>query len=284
MIIAQITDLHVVERGEKMGGMVDTNSMAMKAVTHLKALVPKPDVVLATGDLADHGSAGEYALLREMLDSLELPYYLIPGNHDRRAALLNAFPEHAQATASGFVQYVVDDYAARLIALDTIIEGHDEGLLCRERLAWLDETLHGAPDRPTLIFMHHPPFETGVWWMDTAGLSGAAALREIVAHHPQVGCIVCGHIHRPIHTNWGGTRVTVSPSTGPQVHLDLVPESPPHFIMEPQACLLHVFDGQGFVTHTSYVNWPEKPVRIPPFIKDWEHIKDDWRARKAALR
>src|SRR5205814_9729594 len=98
---------------------------------------------------------------------------------------------------------------------------------------------------------------TGVWWMDSAGLSGAAALRQIVARHPQIGRIVCGHIHRPIHASWGATLVTVAPSTAHQVHLDLVPESLPRFIMEPPACLLHVFDGETFITHTSYNNFPQ---------------------------
>jgi 3',5'-cyclic-AMP phosphodiesterase len=284
MIIAQITDLHVVERGQKMGGMIDTNGMAMAAVAHVKGLDPRPDILLATGDLADHGRPAEYAFLREVLDSAQMPYYLIPGNHDRRAPLLEAFAGHAHATASGFVQYAIDDFPVRLVALDTLIEEREDGLLCSERLAWLDETLQRAPDRPTLIFMHHPPFETGVWWMDSAGLSGAAALRRIVARHPQVGRIVCGHIHRPIHASWGTALVTVAPSTAHQVHLDLVPESVPHFIMEPPACLLHVFDGETFITHTSYINFPHKPAVVPPYAADWETVKTEMRVRKAALQ
>ena len=78
--------------------------------------------------------------------------------------------------------------------------------------------------------------------------------------------------------------VTVAPSTAHQVHLDLVPEARPHFILEPPACELHVFHGTDFVTHTSYISWPEKPVDLTQFLGDWESVRAEMRARKAALR
>jgi 3',5'-cyclic-AMP phosphodiesterase len=284
MIIAQITDLHVVERGRKMQGTVDTNGAAEAAVAHLQSLVPRPDVVLVSGDLCDDGAPAEYEYLREVLDALAMPYYVIPGNHDRRAALLRAFAGHAWASPSGFVQYVVDDHPVRLVALDTLREEREDGLLCGERLAWLEETLAAAPDKPTLIFMHHPPFATGIWWMDASGLSGADELRRIVARNPQVGRIACGHIHRPIQSNWGGTMVSIAPSTSHQVHLDLVPESPPHVVMEPPALYLHAFDGRQFVTHTSFIRWPQKPIDLSEYMGDWDELKAELRVRRAGLR
>ena len=283
MIVAQVTDLHVVERGQKMKGMLDTNTMAAAAIEHVKALAPRPDVVLVTGDLADDGNVAQYHFLRELLDGMAIPYYVIPGNHDHRAPLLQVFEGHV-AAAGDFLQYVIDDYPVRLIALDTLIEDRDDGLLCDRRLAWLDEALRGAPQRPTLIFMHHPPFETGVWWMDASGLSGSASLRAIVARHPQVQRIICGHVHRPIQTSWGATLISVAPSTAYQVHLDLVPESRPCFILEPPACQLHVFDGHGFVSHTSYVGWPQLPVDLSPMMGGWDLVRRELRARKEALR
>lgn len=284
MIIAQITDPHVVARGRKMQGVLDTNAAIQRAVAHLRGLVPRPQAVLVTGDLADEGDAPGYAFLREELDQLEMPYYVIPGNHDQRAPLLAAFAGHASANEAGFVQYAVDAGPLRLIALDTLVEGHDDGMLCGDRLAWLERELSAAPQRPTLLFMHHPPFETGIWWMDASGLSGAAELREIVSRHPQVKQIVCGHIHRAIQTGWGGTGVSIAPSTSHQVHLDLVPESPPHMIMEPPACHLHVFDGRGFVSHNSYIDTPTPPVDLTVYMGDWAKLKQELRARKAALR
>ena len=114
--------------------------------------------------------------------------------------------------------------------------------------------------------------------MDALGLAGADNLRRIISRHQQVGLIACGHIHRSIQTNWGGTQITVAPGTSYQVHLDLAPEMPPHFILEPPACQIHVFNGQEFITHTSYVNWSEKPIDVSPFMGElWETIKSKMR-------
>jgi 3',5'-cyclic AMP phosphodiesterase CpdA len=184
-----------------------------------------------------------------------MPVYLIPGNHDDRHALATAFPTHAYLPRDGgFLHYVVEDHPLRIIALDTLVPGKGGGLMCAERLAWLGARLGEAPARPTLIFMHHPPFRTGIAHMDALGLDNAEAFGEIVHRHRQVVCIACGHLHRPIQTRWNGTLVMTAPSTAHQVTLDLRPDAPLTFTMEPPACLLHVWgEESGLVTHTSYI-------------------------------
>ncbi|MDH7480280.1 MAG: hypothetical protein QHH02_09735, partial [Syntrophomonadaceae bacterium] len=78
--------------------------------------------------------------------------------------------------------------------------------LCATRLRWLDETLAQAPDTPTLMAMHHPPFQTGIAHMDAMGLrEGGEALAEVLGRHPQVRRIVCGHLHRSIVGTFGIT-------------------------------------------------------------------------------
>jgi len=46
--------------------------------------------------------------------------------------LLEAFVGHLESSPSGFVQYTIDDYPVRLIALDTLIEEREDGLVCSE--------------------------------------------------------------------------------------------------------------------------------------------------------
>jgi 3',5'-cyclic AMP phosphodiesterase CpdA len=219
------------------------------------ALVPRPDVVLATGDLVDVGTAEEYRHLRELLAPLPMPVFLIPGNHDDRAALSAVFADHAYLPRDGgFLQYAVEGYPLRLIGLDTHVPGSGAGLMCERRLAWLDARLGEAPARPTLIFMHHPPFATGIDHMDAIGLGGADLMAAVVGRHPQVERVVCGHLHRPIQVRWAGTVACSAPSTAHQVVLDLAPAAPSVFNFEPPAILLHVWDERlGLVTHTSYV-------------------------------
>jgi 3',5'-cyclic AMP phosphodiesterase CpdA len=104
-----------------------------------------------------------------------------------------------------------------------------------------------------VIFMHHPPFMTGIAQMDVHGLASAAELADVVRRHRQVQRIVCGHLHRPIQALVGGTLATTAPSTAHQVALDLENE-PLAFTMEPPACQLHVWNaGTGLITHTSYI-------------------------------
>ena len=43
-----------------------------------------------------------------------------------------------------------------------------------------------APKRPTIVFMPHPPFRTGLAIMDSIGLLGADAFARVVAQHDRL--------------------------------------------------------------------------------------------------
>jgi Icc protein len=274
MLIAQITDLHVVENDQLCQGRVATHAQLREAVAHINCLDPRPDVVLATGDLTDHGTAKEYEALREILAALLPPVYLIPGNHDHRDVFLDAFADHAYLPRPGapFAHYVLEEYPVRLVGLDTTMPGQHHGVLCEERLAWLDATLRDAPHRPTLLFMHHPPFRTGIRWVDAIGLHGGRKMEAIVARHAQVEWVVCGHIHRPIQVAWGGAIACTAPSTShAQVALALTERRGFDFayVLEPRVVQLYVRDpGYGFLSHVSYVTGtdetyaPVNPARL----------------------
>ncbi len=163
MLIAQITDLHIRMPGQKAYRVVETDRYLPPAIKALNALAPAPDVVIISGDLTDFGRPAEYHYLRDMLAALRMPYYLMPGNHDAREQLRESFPEHGYLRQGGaFTQYTVEHLPLRLIMLDTVVPMQSHGMLCDERLAWLEARLLEAPDRPTVIAMHHPPFKTGI--------------------------------------------------------------------------------------------------------------------------
>ena len=255
MLIAQITDFHIKARGKVAYRVVDTAACLAAAVDAVATLDPRPELVVATGDLTDFGRPEEYALLGELLAPLPMPVYLIPGNHDERDAMRRAFAGDGYLPASGFLNYTVEDQPLRLIALDTVVPGDSGGALCAERLAWLDRTLAAAPERPTIIIMHHPPFATGIAHMDAIGLAGAGAFAEIVARHPQVERVLAGHLHRSIQARIGRHAIaSTAPSTAHQVALDLRPDGPAEFMMEPPGYQLHLWQPDtGVVTHTAVV-------------------------------
>ena len=250
MLIAQITDTHIKPDGVLAYRRIDTAAFLARAVDHLLHQDPRPDVVLATGDLVDAGTVAEYERLRRLLAPLPMPVYLIPGNHDDREAMRRVFADHSYLPREGFMHYVIDGGPVRLIALDTLLPGSGGGVMDGERLAWLDARLGEAPTRPTLIFMHHPPFKTGIAYMDTIGLEGADALAGVVRRHPQVERVVCGHLHRSIQARWAGTVATTAPSTAHQVALDVREDADLGFTLEPPGYALHLWrDGLGLVSH-----------------------------------
>ncbi|HKI97852.1 MAG TPA: phosphodiesterase [bacterium] len=263
MLIAQLTDPHVTLPGVLAHGFVDTTAALRRAVAHLRGLAPQPDIVLLTGDLVDSVEPAGYRLLREVLAPLPMPVFAIPGNHDDRELLRAAFGEDGYLPAHGeFLHYVVEDFPLRLIGLDTHTPGEVGGSLCETRLTWLAEQLEEAEDHPTLLFMHHPPFHTGLP-LDRYGFPGAESLGVLVERHRQVRRIVCGHIHRPVQTLWHGVLASTCPATAFQIALELDAAPRSHIAMEPPALQLHAWHPEtGIVSHTSPIG--DYPVRDIP--------------------
>ena len=264
MLIAQISDTHIKAEGALAYGHVETATFLARAVDHILHLDPRPDVVLGTGDLVDGGTPAEYARLRHLLSPLPMPVYLIPGNHDDRDALRHAFADYPLMPREGFIQYVVDDGPLRLIAVDTLLPGKGGGRVDAERLDWLDARLREAPTKPTMIFMHHPPFKTAIDFMDSIGLEGADAMAEVVRRHPQVERVVCGHLHRSIQSRWAGTLAMTVPGTAHQVCLDVRRNAGLSLTMEPPGYALHLWrEGVGLVSHVATVGDFPSHVVVP---------------------
>jgi Icc protein len=276
MLLAQITDLHIRTPGLLAYGRVDTATCLVRCVERLNALVPRPDAVLVTGDLVDFGTVEEYRHLATLLEPLTIPVYLMVGNHDDRAALREVFTApylHDDRTVGEFVQYAFDLGDMRIIALDSQVPHDSPGTLCDARLAWLEAQLDQARGRPVIVALHHPPFATGIGHMDDMALDPVAAskLEALISSHPNVERVLCGHVHRPVHTRFGGTIASIAPSTAHQVVLDLSADAPSAWVMEPGAYVLHYWQaGTGVVSHHAYVEQFDGPY--PFFDADGDLI------------
>jgi hypothetical protein len=133
------------------------------------------------------------------------------------------------------------------------VPGKPHGELEAPTLQWLDATLASSPERPALLFLHHPPFQAGIWHMDRQNLLNAGELAAIVKKHPRVRLIAAGHVHRATLTSFAGVVATICPAPNHAVDLDLGELREPSFKVEPPAFHLHAwFPGDGFgqvVTH-----------------------------------
>uniref|UniRef100_UPI002631620E metallophosphoesterase n=1 Tax=Desulfurobacterium sp. TaxID=2004706 RepID=UPI002631620E len=113
----------------------------------------------------------------EILKKLKMPFYIIPGNHDKRTTLLSAFGQvSCPAESENFLNFVLDDYEVRLIGIDSTIPDKPGGEMCADRLAWLEKQLAEEREKPTVIFMHHSPVKFGVPESDVDGFIGADSL------------------------------------------------------------------------------------------------------------
>ena len=211
MLIAQISDTHILTP--------DSDHPAAQArADNLRCAIADinrqgPDAVIFTGDTVQHGQPEEYARLRELLAPLRAPLYLIPGNRDDKEALRAAFADHLHLPRTGFLHYTAEDHALRLVALDSTSAGERKGFFCPARQAWLDAVLSDRPERPTLLFTPHPPFDIGDHYVGGYRRpEEAAALAELVGRHPQVTRLLCGHVHWPVERPWAGTIASVMPS------------------------------------------------------------------------
>lgn len=261
MLIAQITDLHIRLPGQKAYRVVETDAFLPPAVAAINRLDPQPDIVVVSGDLTDFGRPAEYAHLKKMLDGLRMPYLLLPGNHDERGALMQVFEDHPYLRgADGYMQYAIDDYPVRILVMDTVVPHESHGALCERRIAWLAERLAAQPERPTVVVMHHPPFETGIAHMDAIGLrEGSEALARVIGAHGNVERILCGHLHRTIFRRFAGTIASTCPSPAHQVALDLRPDGPSAFVMEPPAFHLHEWRNGALISHVAYIGAYDGP-------------------------
>jgi 3',5'-cyclic-AMP phosphodiesterase len=243
-LLLQISDTHL---GASWEG-ADPDESLRRAVEAILALPDRPDALLVSGDLTDDGSPAGYARVRELLAPLGLRAHALPGNHDDRAALREAFG--LPGASDEPIDYAVDLGPLRLVCLDTIIPGSDGGTLDGERLEWLDAALAEEPGRPTVLAMHHPPLRTEIPTFERIGLAPAAceALAVVLDRHPQVLRIVAGHVHRTIVAELSGRAVLTVPSTYLQVELDF---TAPKLQMrpDPPGFAIHAFRDGALASH-----------------------------------
>ncbi len=264
--LAQLSDMHVVAEGTDEVLYVDNNGRAAAAVAAIVDESPAMDAVLATGDLTQWGSDAEYDQLAEVIAPLDVPILPIPGNHDTRAGLRRCFPEHPWPSGDGHLSWVVEVEGVRIIGLDTTIPGEPGALFDPGREEWLRTALSNPHAGPTLLAMHHPPFATGIDWMDAAGFVGLDRFVSVVAD-VHVDRIICGHMHRPMSSMVAGVPAEVGISTAVHVALDLAPDGPLQVIRDPAGYRIWRIDGNAIVAHTRYVDTGETP-----FTPAWSEI------------
>ena len=255
-----MTDIHITKPGETIIGL-DPTERFRETLAHAAKHHSDASRLILTGDLTHHGTAIEYQRLKETLTDLPWPVSFLIGNHDHRANFCAAFPD-AATDLNGFVQSIVDLPDTRLILLDTADETAavpHSGILCEQRMAWLENALAESPT-PCLVFMHHHAFDTGFTGMDDINLTNAAEVRALLKFYSTVH-VFAGHIHRTIHASIDGLAMTVFKSPCHQQPMMLGAKGSSHSVDEPASYGILLTDGANVVVHFEDVGLPEQPVQ-----------------------
>ncbi|HZQ82638.1 MAG TPA: phosphodiesterase [Gaiellaceae bacterium] len=248
-VLIQLSDLHL---GGTWGGDADPRERLTDTVRWIGAHGPRPDAVVVTGDLADHAADEEYTLVRELLEPLAAPLYVLPGNHDDRAALRRHFA--APGAGAEPLHAVFELGPLRLVVVDSVRPGEDAGALDGDRLAWIEAALAEGRDRPTVLALHHPPLLTGfaAWDQMLFPEPDREALAAAVAVNPQVLRIVAGHVHRPLAGTLGGRSVLAAPAT--YVQTDLGTDLSLALTSERPGYVLHTLRGGELISSVQFVS------------------------------
>lgn len=247
MIIVQISDTHIDPEHDN--GPARLHDLEA-CVADINSLDTAPDVVIHTGDMAHNGNDEKYQLAFDILQKLKPPLLACAGNRDERSLLrerlnigrpLNADSQH--------LQYVVDDFPVRLIALDTLNDQSNQGGYCQDRADSLSAWLSSNTTKPTAMFMHHPPFEVteSKFPLQYDPWEGAERLALALKDQHHVVRGFCGHAHRDATGSVEGIPFSCVPSIARDLRLgEFLPE-----LENVPLYHIHTFDDvDGFRTET----------------------------------
>lgn len=246
--ILQISDTHIVPQGTLVSGRLDTSDALkrlVKRIGKIRDQIGPIDALLVSGDLTDDGRAESYTRFKSLIAPLDLPTYVIPGNHDARNTMRRAFAKVLPASETLNWAYNIGEI--HLIGLDTLVEGKGLGTLSSASLKFLQDALSLANGAPVLLALHHPPFSSGIDFMDNISLTNSAALCDLVAGYAGTLRVVCGHIHSMFVTDFAGKIAISAPSPCSVFAYDRRADAPIGFMIQQDGCLLHRWDG-GFQT------------------------------------
>jgi 3',5'-cyclic AMP phosphodiesterase CpdA len=263
MIIAQISDTHIA---------LDTPDADQRTrdfevtIADINTLDPAPDVIVHTGDIVHNGRQDEYAEAVRILSQARGPVYVIPGNKDDRVNLRAAFsPRGYLKPGSDFVEYAIEDYPVRLIAVDTLNTSSNKGDFCPERAKRLIELIDAETEKPIAVFAHHPPFEVRVGPdpLNFETPEMMARLRQALQHSDRVVAVFSGHVHRGTAGHVASIPATVMPCIATTLRRG---EYPAHMRTRP-VYHIHRFDSAwGFVTEARIVGpGPSARFATPSF-------------------
>lgn len=260
MKFIHMTDLHLPSPGAMLFGL-DPFERAGRCLDDIARWHADAEFCVISGDLAEKGGGDAYRWLAERLKGFPLRTIVMIGNHDDREALCAAFPE-ARRDGAGFLQSALSTSQGTFLFLDTYKGEGSAGTYCAVRREWLDGQLRAARGRPVWMFMHHPPFEVGMPYMDRIRMEEPDAFAEVLSGHTNIRHIFFGHIHRACYVNWNGISCTSLPGTNHQLPLVREAVATSYSVEPPMYGVVRIGDRQTTIHFDACLD--RKAADMPP--------------------
>lgn len=208
--LVQITDCHLGEQtGERLVGM-DTDSSLDHVLTLIQEEQPAAHLLLATGDLANHGSAEAYLRLKAKLAPLGLPNAWLAGNHDGRDLMVDT-------VGNCLLPRTVRAGRWLIVMMDSAVPGQVGGELGEQELVYLEQALSAHADADYVIAcLHHQPIPIGCDWLDEQRLADSDKLLAILSRESRMRAVLWGHVHQAFNgqdARLPGVQLLSAPST-----------------------------------------------------------------------
>jgi Icc protein len=250
--ILQLSDLHPFADPDARLFGIPTRELLQDVLAHVQESGVRADHVVVTGDLVHDELPETYAAVRELLEPLLDRLWPLPGNHDDRAALRSAFAGRISGDGADRINFAFDAGDWLCLGLDTHVPGAVGGRIGADQVEWIREQLDEHRPRAAVLFMHHPPVDLGVSWLDRIGVEDAQLLRDLLAEEPRIRLVCCGHVHHESSNHVATAEVVTVPSTG----LQFSPVSDvAQFVAAPPGYRIIELNGDGY--STSVVRLPE---------------------------
>lgn len=205
--VLQLTDPHLMAHadGELLG--VNTRQSLCAVIDEVLKAHGQPDLILATGDLAQDGSIEAYRTFGESLQVFPCGSAWIAGNHDDNRNLATVAREY-RANRRHIIQG-----GWQFVLLDSSVPGQVFGELAESELSFLADSLELYPEVPAMVTLHHHPVDIGSDWMAQIGLRNRDEFWEVIDRFPQVRVVLWGHIHQEHDLSRNGVQLLATPST-----------------------------------------------------------------------
>lgn len=206
--IVQITDCHILAGAEQSLRGMNTRQSFEAVKSAVLSDCGDIDLLLATGDLTQDGSASAYRYLAAQFEDFEAPSFWLPGNHDEIEALRQNFVGRNLHPAK---QVLVGNWL--IVLLDSTITGEVHGRVCTQQLDFMDNALQQHADKHALVCLHHQAQASGSLWLDEIGLRDAPQFRQRLMRHANLRGVLWGHVHQEAHQTIDNVEWMSTPSS-----------------------------------------------------------------------